>query len=184
MVDRNEGLTRPTIDSTRAAKCSRRRPLARTAAEMDAAVLRAYSWDELADRAAPEFIEQDADEGKTPKTRLDWPAEFKTKSSPASSPSTPNAPPLNARPGLWSRPMTKKRTRTREAHRAYRSLFLRYRQRISGQSGPAACQDACPREHREQTRRRKCRATCPCGYCRFYGEFSPSLSLARPSRPG
>ena len=26
---------------------------------------------------APEFIEQDADEGKTPKTRLDWPAEFK-----------------------------------------------------------------------------------------------------------
>ena len=30
-----------------------------------------------ADRAAPEFIEQDADEGKTPKTRLDWPAEFK-----------------------------------------------------------------------------------------------------------
>jgi hypothetical protein len=32
---------------------------------------------DLADRAAPEFIEQDADEGKTPKTRLDWPAEFK-----------------------------------------------------------------------------------------------------------
>ena len=46
-------------------------------AEMDAAVLRAYGWDDLADRAAPEFIEQDADEGKTPKTRLDWPAEFK-----------------------------------------------------------------------------------------------------------
>jgi hypothetical protein len=32
---------------------------------------------DLADRAAAEFIEQDADEGKTPKTRLDWPAEFK-----------------------------------------------------------------------------------------------------------
>jgi hypothetical protein len=44
---------------------------------MDAAVLRAYGWGDLADRAAPEFIEQDADEGKTPKTRLDWPAEFK-----------------------------------------------------------------------------------------------------------
>ena len=44
---------------------------------MDAAVLRAYGWDDLADRAAPEFIEQDADEGKTPKTRFDWPAEFK-----------------------------------------------------------------------------------------------------------
>jgi hypothetical protein len=46
-------------------------------AEMDAAVLRAYGWNDLADRAAPEFIEQDADEGKTPKTRLDWRAEFK-----------------------------------------------------------------------------------------------------------
>ena len=44
---------------------------------MDAAVLSAYGWDDLADRAAPEFIEQDADEGKIPKTRLDWPAEFK-----------------------------------------------------------------------------------------------------------
>lgn len=44
---------------------------------MDAAVLRAYGWDDLAARAAPEFIEQDTDEGKTPKTRLDWPAEFK-----------------------------------------------------------------------------------------------------------
>lgn len=46
-------------------------------AVMDTAVLHAYGWDDLADRAAPEFIEQDADEGKTPKTRLDWPAEFK-----------------------------------------------------------------------------------------------------------
>ena len=44
---------------------------------MDRAVLGAYGWDDLADRAAPEFIEQEADEGKTPKTRLDWPAEFK-----------------------------------------------------------------------------------------------------------
>jgi hypothetical protein len=40
-------------------------------------VLCAYGWDDLAERAAPEFIEQDADEGKTSKTRLDWPAEFK-----------------------------------------------------------------------------------------------------------
>ena len=36
-----------------------------------------FPWNALADRAAPEFIEQDADEGKTPKTRLDWPSEFK-----------------------------------------------------------------------------------------------------------
>jgi hypothetical protein len=46
-------------------------------AAMDAAVLRAYGWDDLVDRAAPEFIEQEADEGKQAKTRLDWPSDFK-----------------------------------------------------------------------------------------------------------
>jgi hypothetical protein len=78
MIERNEGLTKtynrfhargenaPDIAHLRALHT-----------EMDAAVLRAYGWDDLADRAVPEFIEQDADEGKTPKTRLDWPAEFK-----------------------------------------------------------------------------------------------------------
>src|SRR5690606_15469462 len=56
--------------------------------EMDVAVLRAYargassekdarSWNDLADRAAPQFIEQESDEGKTPKTRFDWPSDFK-----------------------------------------------------------------------------------------------------------
>ncbi|TAX32687.1 hypothetical protein ELI04_08645 [Rhizobium leguminosarum] len=45
--------------------------------EMDVAVLRAYGWDDLADRVAPEFIEQEADEGKTPKTRLEWPSDFR-----------------------------------------------------------------------------------------------------------
>lgn len=78
MVDRNEGLTKTYnrfhARGENAPDVARLRALH---AEMDAAVLRAYSWDELADRAAPEFIEQDADEGKTPKTRLDWPAEFK-----------------------------------------------------------------------------------------------------------
>ncbi len=78
MVRRNEGLTKtynhfhargengPDIARLRALH-----------AEMDAVVLRAYGWIDLADRAAPQFIEQDADEGKTPKTRLDWPPEFK-----------------------------------------------------------------------------------------------------------
>lgn len=47
--------------------------------DMDVASLRAYGWDDLANRAMPEFIEQDADEGKAPKTRLDWPAEFKSE---------------------------------------------------------------------------------------------------------
>jgi hypothetical protein len=78
MIERNEGLTKTYnrfhARAERSADINRLRTLH---AEMDAAVLRAHGWDDLADRAAPEFIEQDADEGKAPKTRLDWPAEFK-----------------------------------------------------------------------------------------------------------
>jgi hypothetical protein len=78
MIARNEGLTK-TYNRFHArgengADIARLRTLHH---EMDVAVLRAYGWDDLADRAVPEFIEQEADEGKTPKTRLDWPAEFK-----------------------------------------------------------------------------------------------------------
>lgn len=78
MVNRQEGLTKTynrfhdrgenTPDIAR---------LRELHAEMDAAVLRAYGWDDLAERARPEFIEQDSDEGKQAKTRLDWPSEFK-----------------------------------------------------------------------------------------------------------
>jgi len=46
-------------------------------AEIDTAALRAYGWEDLADRAISRFIEQEPDEGKTPKTRFDWPSEFK-----------------------------------------------------------------------------------------------------------
>lgn len=78
MIDRNEGLTRTYnrfhARSEHAPDIARLRELH---AEMDRAVLRAYCWHDLAKRAHPEFIEQEADEGKTPKTRLDWPAEFK-----------------------------------------------------------------------------------------------------------
>ncbi len=78
MTARNEGLTK-TYNRFHAfgengADIARLRALHH---EMDVAVLRAYGWEDLADRAAPEFIEQEADEGKTPKTRLDWPSEFK-----------------------------------------------------------------------------------------------------------
>ncbi|MGO8117032.1 DNA methyltransferase [Rhizobium leguminosarum] len=45
--------------------------------EMDVAVLRAYNWDDLAERAAPEFIEQETDVGRTAKTRLDWPSDLR-----------------------------------------------------------------------------------------------------------
>jgi hypothetical protein len=78
MVARNEGLTK-TYNRFHA-RGDNGEDIARLRAlhhEMDVAVLRAYGWDDLADRAAPEFIEQEADEGKTPKTRLDWPSDFK-----------------------------------------------------------------------------------------------------------
>ena len=78
MIARNEGLTKTYnrfhARGESAADIARLRALHH---EMDIAVLRAYGWHDLADRAAPEFIEQDADEGKTPKTRFDWPADFK-----------------------------------------------------------------------------------------------------------
>jgi len=78
MIDRNEGLTkiynRFHARSETAADIARLRVLHN---ELDVATLHAYGWANLAERAAPAFIEQDADVGKTPKTRLDWPAEFK-----------------------------------------------------------------------------------------------------------
>jgi hypothetical protein len=86
MIDRDEGLTKTYnrfhARSENAPDIIRLRALH---ANMDSTVLRAYGWDDLADRATPEFIEQDADEGKTPKTRFDWPADFKDE--------RPNVPP-------------------------------------------------------------------------------------------
>jgi hypothetical protein len=78
LVQRNEGLTK-TYNSfhARSDRAPSIEQLRRLHAEMDVAVLRAYDWDDLARRAAPEFIELDADDGKSPKTRLDWPLEFK-----------------------------------------------------------------------------------------------------------
>lgn len=78
MIARSEGLTKTYnrfhARDEKAADIGRLRELHD---EMDVAVLRAYGWDDLADRAAPEFIEQEADEGKAAKTRLDWPSDFK-----------------------------------------------------------------------------------------------------------
>ena len=78
MIERTEGLTKTYNRFHARSENARDIAHLRTLhAVMDAAVLRAYGWDDLADRAAPEFIEQEAEDGKTPKTRLDWPAEFK-----------------------------------------------------------------------------------------------------------
>jgi N-6 DNA Methylase len=78
MINRNEGLTK-TYNRFHARNESAHdiARLRQLHADMDRAVLRAYAWNDLADRATPEFIEQEADEGKKPKTRLDWPVEFK-----------------------------------------------------------------------------------------------------------
>ena len=45
--------------------------------EMDIAVLTAYGWGDLAERATALFVEQEADEDELPKSRFDWPADFK-----------------------------------------------------------------------------------------------------------
>ncbi|MDL2399457.1 Eco57I restriction-modification methylase domain-containing protein [Rhizobium mayense] len=78
MIARNEGLTK-TYNRFHAygengVDVGRLRELHHA---MDVSVLRAYGWDDLANRAEPEFTEQEADEGKTPKTRLDWPSDLK-----------------------------------------------------------------------------------------------------------
>ena len=78
MASRNEGLTRIYNHfHSRLEVGGDIEELRRLHAQMDSAVLRAYGWHDLAERGAPKFIEQEADEGKTPKTRLDWPSEFK-----------------------------------------------------------------------------------------------------------
>ncbi len=72
MIDRQEGLTKTYnrfhARGENAPDIARLRQLH---ADMDRAVLRAHGWEELAGTAAPEFIEQEADEGKKRKTRLD-----------------------------------------------------------------------------------------------------------------
>jgi hypothetical protein len=45
--------------------------------DMDVAVLRAYGWDDLADRAAPEFLTEDTEPDHRYQGRLFWPAPFR-----------------------------------------------------------------------------------------------------------
>ncbi len=78
MIDRNEGLTK-TYNRFHdrddiSAEIARLRTLH---AALDDAVLRAYGWPDLAERATAEFIAQDEAESKVAKTRLDWPLDFK-----------------------------------------------------------------------------------------------------------
>ena len=45
--------------------------------EMDRAVLRAYGWDDLADRAEPQFLDETNEDDHKYQGRLFWPAEFR-----------------------------------------------------------------------------------------------------------
>jgi hypothetical protein len=78
MVARNEGMTKTynrfhnhrdaTADVTR---------LRELHAEMDRAVLRVYGWDDLAERAEPQFLDEANEDDHKYQGRLVWPAEFR-----------------------------------------------------------------------------------------------------------
>lgn len=78
MIARNEGLTkiynRFHSLSERAADIQRLRDLHH---DLDLAVLRAYGWDDLAARAAPEFLTEEAEPDHRYQGRLFWPAPFR-----------------------------------------------------------------------------------------------------------
>lgn len=88
-TSRNEGLTKTyNRFHDRQEHAADIRQLRDLHAEMDRAVLLAYArgealeekaaiWRELAERASARFIEQDSDDGRKVKTRLDWPQPFK-----------------------------------------------------------------------------------------------------------
>jgi hypothetical protein len=46
-------------------------------AEMDRAVLRAYGWSDLAERAEPQFLDETNEDDHKYQGRLFWPAEFR-----------------------------------------------------------------------------------------------------------
>jgi hypothetical protein len=78
MVDRNEGMTKTYNrfhnPDERSEDMAHLRELH---AEMDRAVLRAYGWDDLADRAEPIFLEESNEDDHTYQGRLFWPSTFR-----------------------------------------------------------------------------------------------------------
>lgn len=78
MVARDEGMTKTynrfhDANET-SADIARLRELH---GEMDRAVLRAYGWDDLADRAQPQFLTEETEDDYTYQDRLFWPSEFR-----------------------------------------------------------------------------------------------------------
>lgn len=80
MVARNEGLTKTYNrfhnPADRAPDIVRLRDLHHA---LDLAVLRAYGWDDLADRAAPEFLTDETEPDHRYQGRLFWPTDFRDK---------------------------------------------------------------------------------------------------------
>jgi hypothetical protein len=78
MVERNEGMTKTYNrfhdPDERSEDIVRLRELH---AEMDRAVLRAYGWDDLADRAGPIFLDETNEDDHTYQGRLFWPSAFR-----------------------------------------------------------------------------------------------------------
>jgi restriction-modification enzyme MmeI-like protein len=80
MVARNEGMTKTYNrfhDPTETAEDIKR--LRELHAAMDRAVLEAYSWDDLAVRAAPLFLDVTNEDDHTYQGRLFWPSDFRDK---------------------------------------------------------------------------------------------------------
>ena len=78
MVARNEGMTKTynrfhnPVEHSADIECLRE-----LHAEMDRAVLRAYGWDDLADRAEPIFLDETNEDDHTYQGRLFWPSAFR-----------------------------------------------------------------------------------------------------------
>jgi len=78
MVARNEGMTK-TYNRFHDAqeRCQNIIRLRELHAEMDRAVLRAYGWNDLAERAAPVFLDETNEDDHPYQGRLFWPSDFR-----------------------------------------------------------------------------------------------------------
>ena len=78
MIARNQGMT-PTYNRFHSAADTAEdiAELRRLHSAMDDAVLRAYGWDDLADRAAPVFLDGESEDDHQYRGRLHWPAPFR-----------------------------------------------------------------------------------------------------------
>jgi hypothetical protein len=78
MILNNEGLTRTynRFHDRREASPDVVR-LRELHAEMDRTVLRAYGWDDLAERAEPHFLDEVSEDDHKYQARLFWPTEFR-----------------------------------------------------------------------------------------------------------